>query len=40
MEKDQQRSWETGFLDHVVKPVNFSQLAAAIQRVAGNQTSD
>jgi two-component system, chemotaxis family, CheB/CheR fusion protein len=40
MEKDQQRSWEAGFLDHVVKPVNFSQLAAAIQRVAGNQTSD
>jgi PAS domain S-box-containing protein len=40
MEKDQQRSWDAGFLDHVVKPVNFSQLAAAIQRVAGNQTSD
>lgn len=40
MEKDQQRSWEAGFLDHVVKPVNVSQLVAVIQRVVSSQTSD
>jgi CheY-like chemotaxis protein len=33
MDQDQRRSREVGFLDHVVKPVNVSQLVAIIQRI-------
>ena len=33
MVQDQQRSLEVGFLDHVVKPVNVSQLVTVIQRI-------
>ena len=38
MDQDQRRSREVGFLDHVVKPVNVSQLVAVIQRIVSNQT--
>jgi two-component system CheB/CheR fusion protein len=38
MDQDQRRSREVGFLDHVVKPVNVSQLVAVIQRIVGSQT--
>jgi PAS domain S-box-containing protein len=38
MDQDQRRSREVGFLDHVVKPVNVSQLVAVIQRVVSSQT--
>jgi PAS domain S-box-containing protein len=38
MGQDQRRSREVGFLDHVVKPVNVSQLVAVIQRIASSQT--
>jgi PAS domain S-box-containing protein len=34
MEEDQRRSREAGFLEHIVKPVNVSQLLAVIQRIA------
>jgi CheY-like chemotaxis protein len=34
MEEDQRRSREAGFIDHVIKPVNFGQLTATIRRVA------
>jgi signal transduction histidine kinase len=33
MEADQRHSREVGFLDHVVKPVNASQLVTVIQRI-------
>jgi PAS domain S-box-containing protein len=33
MDQDQRRSREVGFLDHVVKPVNVSQLVSVIQRI-------
>jgi PAS domain S-box-containing protein len=36
MDDDQRRSREAGFLDHVVKPVNVSQLLAVIQRIVGD----
>jgi PAS domain S-box-containing protein len=39
MEQDQQRSREAGFLDHVVKPVDISQLVLVIQRMVGGPTS-
>jgi PAS domain S-box-containing protein len=38
MDQDQRRSREVGFLDHVVKPVNVSQLVAVIQRIVSAQT--
>ena len=38
MDQDQRRSKEVGFLDHVVKPVNVSQLVAVIQRIVSSQT--
>jgi PAS domain S-box-containing protein len=38
MVQDQRRSREVGFLDHVVKPVNVSQLVAVIQRIVSGQT--
>jgi PAS domain S-box-containing protein len=38
MEQDQRRSREVGFLDHVVKPVDVSQLVAVIQRIVSSQT--
>jgi CheY-like chemotaxis protein len=38
MVQDQRRSREVGFLDHVVKPVNVSQLVAVIQRIVSSQT--
>ena len=38
MDQDQRRSREVGFLDHVVKPVNVSQLVAVIQRIVSSQT--
>lgn len=34
MEDDMRKSREVGFLEHIVKPVNVSQLEATIQRVA------
>jgi CheY-like chemotaxis protein len=34
MEEDQGRSREAGFLDHIVKPVNFERLENVIRRVA------
>ncbi|HZZ44073.1 MAG TPA: response regulator [Tepidisphaeraceae bacterium] len=37
MEDDLLRSREAGFLDHVVKPVNFVDLEAAIRRVANSE---
>jgi PAS domain S-box-containing protein len=39
MEQDQRRSREVGFLDHVVKPVDVSQLVAVIQRIVNSHTS-
>jgi CheY-like chemotaxis protein len=36
MEQDQRRSREVGFLDHVVKPVDVSQLVAVIQRIVNS----
>ncbi len=39
MEQDQRRSREVGFLDHVVKPVDVSQLVAVIQRIVNTQSS-
>jgi PAS domain S-box-containing protein len=36
MEDDQRRSREVGFLDHVIKPVNVSELVAVIQRVVSS----
>ena len=38
-EQDQQRSREVGFLDHVVKPVDFGELVAAIQRLIRTHTT-
>jgi CheY-like chemotaxis protein len=38
MDQDQRRSREVGFLDHVVKPVNVSQLVAVIQRIVSSQS--
>ena len=38
MDQDQRRSREVGFLDHVIKPVNVTQLVAVIQRIVSNQT--
>ena len=38
MVQDQRRSLEVGFLDHVVKPVNVSQLVTVIQRIVSAQT--
>jgi CheY-like chemotaxis protein/anti-sigma regulatory factor (Ser/Thr protein kinase) len=38
-EQDQQRSRDVGFLAHVVKPVDFGQLAAVIQRLVSTRTS-
>ncbi len=35
MEDDLRKGREAGFVDHVVKPVNFAQLDAVIQRVIG-----
>jgi PAS domain S-box-containing protein len=37
MDQDQRRSREVGFLDHVVKPVDVSQLVAVIQRIVSSQ---
>jgi two-component system CheB/CheR fusion protein len=39
MEEDLRRSREAGFLDHIIKPVNVSQLVAVLQRVVGSQIS-
>jgi PAS domain S-box-containing protein len=39
MEDDRKRSREAGFCDHVVKPVDPTQIVAIIQRIAGAQTS-
>ncbi|HWE97129.1 MAG TPA: ATP-binding protein [Tepidisphaeraceae bacterium] len=39
MEEDLRRSREAGFLDHIVKPVNVSQLVAVLQRAVGSQIS-
>jgi CheY-like chemotaxis protein len=36
MEQDQRRSREVGFLHHVVKPVDVSQLVALIQRIVNS----
>ena len=36
MEQDQQRSRDAGFLAHVIKPVNVSELMTVIQRIVGN----
>jgi DNA-binding response OmpR family regulator len=33
MEEDMRRSRESGFADHVVKPVNLNELEAVIERV-------
>ena len=38
MKEDRRRSREAGFLDHVVKPVDFGQLLTAIQRVVDTAT--
>jgi CheY-like chemotaxis protein len=38
MKEDRRRSREAGFLDHVVKPVDFSQLLTAIQRIIESAT--
>jgi DNA-binding response OmpR family regulator len=40
MGEDQRRSREAGFLDHIVKPVNVSQLLATIQRILSRQVGD
>lgn len=40
MGEDQRRSREVGFLDHIVKPVNVSQLLATIQRILSRQVGD
>jgi PAS domain S-box-containing protein len=37
MDQDQRRSREAGFLDHVVKPVNISQLMTVIQGIVSGQ---
>jgi two-component system CheB/CheR fusion protein len=39
MEEDQRLSREAGFVDHLVKPVNISELQTAIQRVARSHIS-
>jgi len=39
MEDDMRKSREAGFVDHVVKPVNLSQLEAVIRRVAADCSS-
>ncbi len=39
MEEDHRRSRASGFLDHLVKPVNISHLLATIQRVVGGDMS-
>jgi DNA-binding response OmpR family regulator len=33
MDDDVHKSREAGFVDHIVKPVNFAQLEAVIRRV-------
>jgi CheY-like chemotaxis protein len=38
MDQDQRRSREAGFLDHVIKPVDVSQLEAVIRRIVSGQT--
>ena len=35
MEEDVRRSHEAGFSEHLVKPIDITQLIAAIQRIAG-----
>jgi CheY-like chemotaxis protein len=40
MGEDQRRSREAGFLDHIVKPVNVSQLLATIERILSRQVGD
>jgi CheY-like chemotaxis protein len=35
MEDDIRQSRDAGFVEHIVKPVNLSQLREAIRRVAG-----
>jgi PAS domain S-box-containing protein len=39
MEEDQRRSREAGFSEHLVKPIDFAQLIAAIRRVADERLS-
>jgi CheY-like chemotaxis protein len=39
MEEDVRRSREAGFLEHIVKPVNVSQLVTVLQRIAGSPIS-
>ncbi|MGE3821033.1 MAG: ATP-binding protein, partial [Isosphaeraceae bacterium] len=39
-EEDRGRSREAGFVEHIVKPVDFSRLAEAIHRVARRPTED
>ncbi len=34
MEEDLRRSREPGFVEHLVKPIDFSQLRRAIERLA------
>jgi len=36
MDDDMHKSREAGFVEHIVKPVNFEQLHAVIQRVMGS----
>jgi PAS domain S-box-containing protein len=40
MREDQRQSREVGFLHHIVKPVNVSQLVAVIQRIVSGQIGD
>ena len=35
MDDDMHKSREAGFVEHIVKPVNITQLEAVIQRVTG-----
>ena len=39
MEDDLQRSNAAGFVEHLIKPVNLSELQAVLQRLAGEQSS-
>ena len=40
MEDDTRKSREAGFVEHVVKPVEFAQLEAVIQRVTGTSANE
>jgi two-component system CheB/CheR fusion protein len=39
MEEDMRRSHEAGFADHVVKPVNFADLEAVIQKLTNGKSA-